>query len=88
MKHVFPCPPFLLFVLCLLSRSPWNLCSNRSWPNYYYYYYYYYDANNWYDCVAASIAVQWQCFRSISHFFSALIIVLPTIISGAPLGLL
>ena len=37
-ETVFPCPPFLLFVLCLLSRSWWNLCSNtnRSWSNYYY----------------------------------------------------
>ena len=23
-ETVFPCPPFLLFVLCLLSRSSWN----------------------------------------------------------------
>jgi len=37
-ETVFPCPPFLLFVLCLLSRSSWNLCSNRSWSNYYYHY--------------------------------------------------
>ena len=36
-ETVFPCPPFLLFVLCLLSRSSWNLCSNRSWSSYYYY---------------------------------------------------
>ena len=28
-ETVFPCTPFLLFVLCLLSRSSWNLCSNR-----------------------------------------------------------
>ena len=35
-ETVFPCPPFLLFVLCLLSRSSWNLCSNRSWSNYYF----------------------------------------------------
>ena len=40
-ETVFLCPSFLLFVLCLLSRSSWNLCSNRSWSNYYYYYYYY-----------------------------------------------
>ena len=33
-ETVFPCPSFLLFVLCLLSRSSWNLCSNRSWSNY------------------------------------------------------
>ena len=25
METVFPCHPFLLFVLCLLSRSSWNL---------------------------------------------------------------
>ena len=39
-ETVFPCPPFLLFVLCLLSRSSWNLCSNWSWSKYHYYYYY------------------------------------------------
>ena len=25
METLFPCPPFLLFVLCLLARSSWNL---------------------------------------------------------------
>ena len=39
-ETVFRCPPFLLFVLWLLSRSSWNLCSNRSLLNYYYHYYY------------------------------------------------
>ena len=34
-ETVFPCPPFLLFVLSLLSHSSWKLCSNRSWSNYY-----------------------------------------------------
>ena len=38
METLFPCPPFLLFVLCLLSRSSWNLCSNWSWSNYIYIY--------------------------------------------------
>jgi len=39
-QTVFSCPPFLLFVLCRISRSSWNLCSNWSWSNYYYHYYY------------------------------------------------
>ena len=40
METVFLCGfLLLLFVLCcFLSRSSWNLCSNRSWSNYYCYY--------------------------------------------------
>lgn len=38
-ETLFPCPPFLLFMLCFLARFSWNLCSSKSWSNYYYYSY-------------------------------------------------
>ena len=60
-ETVFPCPSFLLFVLCLLSRSSWNLCSNRSWSNYYYYYYFQIFKSN-----GKSLS-RWHSFGSISN---------------------